>query len=437
MPKNLNLSTFALILLIVIENLLLYVTHRNHVFSQGKNSSLFVLTGLAIAFTLLARFYKKSISIAETPKSKANAIQVLVYITLFAFSAFYIGQAVVLPWLEKIKIDRNNSDIVPMIQYMEGNFMKHISPYKPVNFFGTWGTPTYLPMHWLPFIIPDLLGIDFRWLPYTLCAASLLIILARALRKTQNSLFGFLFSAATFYALWIIPNNGHTIITDTIEILIACYYMFMIVGCNMRKGYFAGIFIAFCLLSRFSLVFWVPLYAFILFTGGQKKILLQAAGTAFVWVLLLYVVPFLSNDWGLLTKGQGGYLEAAKFEWGRDDWNGLPLHLYSGVGFAYYFLSHLPSLDLEHKIKLFQKFQLALPILTSIGLGTWYYFNKRKIDFRIFLMVSFKAYFTVFLFFIQVPYIYLMSVGNLVSIAMLLEQCRYKILPDNNLDATN
>jgi len=62
-------------------------------------------------------------------------------------------------------------------------------------------------------------------------------------------------------------------------------------------------------------------------------------------------------------------------------------------------------------------------------MGVWYWYNRKKIDLRIFLIASFKIYLTFFLAFIQIPYVYLMTVGNFVSIAILAELMRYKVSP--------
>ena len=56
----------------------------------------------------------------------------------------------------------------------------------------------------------------------------------------------------------------------------------------------------------------------------------------------------------------------------------------------------------------------------------WYWYNKEKINYKIFLLGSFKIYLAFFLFLIQVPYEYLMITGNFVSIAIFCDQARYK-----------
>ena len=79
---------------------------------------------------------------------------------------------------------------------------------------------------------------------------------------------------------------------------------------------------------------------------------------------------------------------------------------------------------------LLKKCLLVIPALSVMVMGVWYWYNRTKINNRIFLMASFKIYLTFFLSFILVPYSYLMITGVLVSIALFAEQARY-ITPQN------
>ncbi len=61
------------------------------------------------------------------------------------------------------------------------------------------------------------------------------------------------------------------------------------------------------------------------------------------------------------------------------------------------------------------------PFSITVLMGAWFWFNRKKINYKIFMLSSFKIYLAVFLFLIQVPYEYLMCVGNFVSIAIFCE----------------
>ena len=152
-------------------------------------------------------------------------------------------------------------------------------------------------------------------------------------------------------------------------------------------------------------------------------------------VVLLYVIPFLSKDWGILFRGFHYYDDGTMAEWTHLDKRGLPIHLFRGTGCAYYFYTRFPSLDIMGRIKLLQKAQLFISLLTTAILGAWFWYKKDIINTRVFLMSSFKIYLAVFLFLIQVPYEYLMCVGNFVSIAIFCEQARYQLTEKRRIPA--
>ena len=170
---------------------------------------------------------------------------------------------------------------------------------------------------------------------------------------------------------------------------------------------------------------------------GNKKQLYTSAITALVIVLALYVIPFLSKDWGVFYSGYKYYDDAARFEWNHLNSEGQPIQLFSGTGLAYHFYTRLLNIDVHARIKLLQKTQLVCSILVTILMGIWFWLKKDKIDRKIFILSSFKIYLTVFLFLIQVPYEYLMCVGNFVTIALFCEQARYRIGNSNNINSNS
>ena len=145
-------------------------------------------------------------------------------------------------------------------------------------------------------------------------------------------------------------------------------------------------------------------------------------------VVALYVIPFWSKDWGILMRGFKYYDQGTYAEWVHLNRFGQPLHLFRGTGFAYYFYTRFANLDIMARIKLLQRTQLISSLLITTFMGVWFWYKKEKIDHKIFMLSSFKIYLALFLFLIQVPYGYLMCVGNFVSIAIFCEQARYRLV---------
>lgn len=157
--------------------------------------------------------------------------------------------------------------------------------------------------------------------------------------------------------------------------------------------------------------------------------MLQIVAIVTTLIVVMYIIPFMTKDWHIFTNALDTYTNAAVGEWEHiDKYTGKPMHLYKGVGFAHLFNENIQNWDTLDKVKRLQKIHFILCLAVTLAMGIWYWFNRNKIDMRIFLMASFKIYLTIFLAFIQVPYIYLMVVANFVSIAIFSEQLRYKMV---------
>ena len=425
--KNKILSSNALlILLIALENLFLYYFYCKKWLRQDINACGLFLCSVFFGCIVLYRFYNNTLTV-NTEKIEKNYRKYLLllcfWVALFALGCMYQNL------LRHFTIDPSFSDVVPMILHMSGNFVHGLSPYTPVFMNGSTEFPTYLPTTWLPFCIAGLLHFDPRMIPFVAwcIAACWLYIRAVNIKDIRLILLCPLLIIVSLCALMHYYNG--VITGRTTEVMIAAYYMMLMIGLNQSNGIVQGVLIAICLLSRYSLVLWLPLYAFVLFISGSRKQLFQSVLTTSVIVLLVYVIPFLSKDWTLLSRSYQAYNGAAIGEWTRMNPDGYPYQLYTGTGFAYSIYSSFPFLSIAERIKLLQHLHLFLSLLITVIMGIWYWRKKDKIDTRIFLMAAFKIYLAFFLFFIQVPYVYLMCVGNFISIAIFCEQARYTLVP--------
>jgi hypothetical protein len=220
-----------------------------------------------------------------------------------------------------------------------------------------------------------------------------------------------------------------SILGVTVEMLIAAYYMLFISGMNQRNYIIQGIAISLCILSRFSLLIWLPLWAFTMIMSGNIKPFIKTSLTIVSIVTLFYIIPFLSKDWSMFFTVINAYSNSS-WEWQHLCANGLPCHLYNGVGFAQFFYEKYNAQNYLVRFHFLRTIFFLSTTGSIILMGIWYWYKKTKIDYRIFLMASFKIYLSIFLALIIVPYEYLMIVGNFVSIAIFAEQLRYQIKPD-------
>ena len=418
-------STGLLITLMLLENACLYYFFNNGILSTGKNAIVLFLSSMLFGIVLIYKFYNVTIQDAAPRPFKNNIISyamILLVITGLVMLGFQHDA-----FFRSHKLDHSSSDIIPVIQIMCRRFLNGQFPASPITDFGFTQEANYLPMHWMPYTIAELLHIDSRWVTYGAWSIAAVWLSIRSI-KIPSPILRALAPLIIFASYYVLQSNNISILELTVEILISAYYIVLIISFNQKSGIFQGIIISFCLLSRYSLVFWMPLYCFILFVSNNRKQLYIATITAVIIVLGLYVIPFLSKDWGILYRSYKTYDAAAYFEWTHLNKDQQPLQLFHGTGIAYYFYTRFPNLDIMGKIKLLQRTDLICSVLVTILMGIWFWFKKDKINYKIFLIASFKIYLTVFLFLIQVPYGYLMCVANFVTIAIFCEQARYRVI---------
>ncbi|MBS1773093.1 MAG: hypothetical protein JST82_09535 [Bacteroidetes bacterium] len=418
------------ILLIILENFFLFYTHKQEYpfkLGQTQNATAYFLVSLSIGLLLIIRFYNQHIEEVVSEKKKTNYILPI----LFSAPLIYIAYKLT-PLFTQYPLDAKFSDIIPLIQLMVKRFLTGVPVYvDPINDFGYNIAPTYLPLHWLPFSISELGHFDYRWMAFIIWSLCVIYIIARTVKHPVTA-YKLIVPVLLYWLFKVIYQEEYMLMAYTIEMLIAGYYMFLIAGLNHKNIYITAIAITLCLMSRYSLVLWLPLWAFIYFISGHRKEVLKIIATVIVLIIIVYVIPFLSKDWGSFFRGYKYYDKAAFGEWTHLDDKGFPYQLYNGTGFAHKFYDKLKHLDIAQRIKVAQQVHLFISLGICLVMGIWYWFNRKRIDYKIFATASFKIYFCFFLAFIQVPYIYLMVVSSFVSITMYAEQLRYRTSPIQN-----
>lgn len=203
------------------------------------------------------------------------------------------------------------TDVIGQLNAQYNRFIHGIMPYSPVTKFSHSPFPVYMPMHWLPLGISYGLQIDLRWSGYAVFYLSSLIYGFFIIRQMPNVAHRILLSsmpaACLGSFLWLNPID----IALSLETIIAAYYLILIVGLLSRNHFLIILGLILCLLSRYTLVFWLPMFAFIYFKTYDFKRNLVLWGSMVVSVLLLYVFPFLLKDPTILAKGIAYHNECA------------------------------------------------------------------------------------------------------------------------------
>ena len=134
-----------------------------------------------------------------------------------------------------------------------------------------------------------------------------------------------------------------------------------------------------------------------------------------------------------------GYKSDCFGEWHNLNPSGLPWHLFSGCGFAYLFYTSYMGSDATLLIA-YEMLNFVMYLFlgfTLIILAMWYWYNRLKINYKIFLLASFKIYLTMFFSFVLLPYVYINIVNLFVSIAIFAAQARYLPFDNEEIARTN
>lgn len=424
--------TVTLIALIVLENLFLFYFYGHNITNQTVNAFGFFFSSLLIGIVLFLKFYKtkaEQTAIVLTVPVKKKILLLLFYTALITFLNVLTIQII-----KTYPIDFNYSDIIPSIELMAKSFLAHKDPYgyETYSQLGYHNPSGYLTAHWWPYCIAEYFSFDYRTMSFIIWCLGAILLLIRSM-KLKDIRLQIVIPFLLVLSYSLMAKQQGDIIGETVEIIIAGYYMLLIAGINQKNAIVTGIFVSLCLLSRYVIVLWLPLCALVMLTSGHKKELRKIVLVTLVLVIVLYVIPFMSHDWKNFYVAHKEH-ETAIAEWKHGDAQGRPIHLYRGVGFAYLFYEHYSDTNatLTYGHQLITNILYIMLILFLTLSGIWFWFNKNKIHYKIFLLVSLKIYLTILYSFIHTPYLYIIVTGNFVSIAIFAEQARYKIFKIDN-----
>ncbi len=413
----------SLVVLIILENLFLLVFHPYHITNQAVNSAGYFLVSVSIGLVVLVKFYNKPvITVAGPPPLKRKLL-----VILLGTACLLTLNGVTISVMKRVDAD-NFADIIPAIRLTVKSLLAGGYPYgatvlAPIHIPRV---SNYLPMHWLPYTIAEYFRFDYRTITFVVWSLGASVIMYRSAR-IKDLWIQIITPALISFSYIMLFYQQPYLIAGTVELLVAGYYMLLIAGLHQKNAILTGIIIGTCMLSRYYIILWLPLWAFVQFISGNRRALIKTCVTVAVTLSVLYVIPFLSKDWSVFYRSVKDYETLPYFEWLHMDDSGTPLHLFSGVGFAYLFFDKYKHGELVEGYHLFKNLFYLSVAFSVVIMGIWYWLKRNKIDTRIFLLASFKIYLSVFLAFVLVPYIYLMIPASFISIAIFTEQARYKV----------
>ena len=416
----------VLLLAFVGELLLLSAWQRPN--AQGGSAWnplwLFLLSMFIGLYPILAVLYgrgewEKRISLAHLPppRLKSGFSHPLLLLGLAAY--LLVDYSPRLIWiLEKIPIAVRESDILPQIRIFVSRFLVGEFPYQPITEFGYHLFSPYMPLQWGPYIIPRLGHFDERWLSLAVFALAGAYFCWRVSRSSMHVVLKWMFAILPFWVLRQYLDHDLSIFAKTVELLIAGYYLFFATTLLAKSPYVQALGMSLCLLSRYFLVFWVPVYLLSLFVGESRRKALLIGGIALAAGLVLFVFPFYLKDPSLLSRGMAHHQGVMLGNWSHDLEAGEGA-LFAGVGFAGYFAPVLQG-EVAARLGAMSWIHLLGSLLTAGILGGIYWRIRRRISLPLYAVASLKIYLTVFYTLLPLPVLYYFFVPLCVSLPVLL-----------------
>ena len=321
------------------------------------------------------------------------------------------------PVFEKYPIARRFSDIIPQIQVLVDRWLAGEFPYKPIQWDYRLFCP-YMPLHWMPFSLSTIGKFDARWITLSVFGLAGLVFAGWVSFRKMNGIKTFLLGSIPGFFLLAVVWGYPSVSARTAELLLVAYYLVAGLCIISPSPYIRGVGLVLGLMSRYTIVFWVPLYLLMLFLYEDKRRALITAGIAVLGVLVLYVIPFLSKDWTIFQQGLDYHDSVLKKMWTPAKWQKdyRPYIMLEGFGFSALFYE-LPF-SLEGKLRTMQISQLILSIFTVAGWG-FVYRKFKTAPLTFYLLLGLKVYFAVLYSLMVNPYGYYFLLPFSISIVIL------------------
>ena len=319
------------------------------------------------------------------------------------------------------------SDVLPTVVIFIDRFKAGIFPYDWIHDWGYSLFPTYFPLKWFPFLLPDYLNVDLRYLPLWVYTISTVIFQWKIFKSPMNDLVKVLIALLPFLPVFYCYKFEPMHFGVTFEYLMAGYYMLFCFAVLSRNILWIALGLLLCLLSRYSLVLWTPLFFFILMIKKGFKPAFICGCMVLAGILLFYLIPFISQDPQMFSKAMETYKNAALGEWRGQHWNAGVMdqgQLFNGTGFAswvYAFSEGSP----EDKLAFMQKLHLIISFGVVLFMTLIFWFKRHEWDLRYFAIGSLKIYLAFFYAFLQVPYYYLMMIP--VAVSLITIYCSFNL----------
>ncbi len=320
-------------------------------------------------------------------------------------------------------IDPLRSDVLPSFKLYATRWLSGDWVYAPLTFPGWTVYPTYLPAMWWPYVIAELGKFDYRYLPAILFG---IFVVWQALQLAKSNTAWWVLVVELALFPWLISQCLHFRRDDfgmALEFTPATFYL--VLGWVMLRPnpFSIGVAVSLCLLSRYSVSFWLPAMLLIWWIDSGFKKPFIAGLTAVAMVVVLYILPYYIKDPSALSKGIANYDVAAYGQWNMQSFQAAsdvyPYHLAQGLSFSLWFRENGGGTVTEN-YNLLKYTHLAMCVGVALLLVLVFWWKRRRIgSWNLYALAGLKLYLTVFYAFLYAPFSYLYQVPLLLSFVIL------------------
>jgi hypothetical protein len=307
----------------------------------------------------------------------------------------------------KIAVDYRISDVLPIMETMSRRFLSGQDVYAIIPEIWDGMQPIYLPAMWLPYVASVTGGFDPRWVVMAFTLAAVLIPmwwLPAARRHTAWSLL-LIPVVAVLFRQFLQLDTRYVSMCD--EGVVVGWYVLLAWAMWRGQPVLIGVLIALSVLSRLTIVGWVPAYlAWVFFFQNRQKAYRIALSGGIVGLVLLVGTQAIFS-WKVFADLPGRYMAAVM----GSEFEKLQGAIQEGLGVAKMLpQSAFPTLDLVHKITTF-----TLPALLVLLYSRF----RNQFDARWYPIGMLKIALVVFFNLLIIPIHTMFYVSAFLSVAML------------------
>ena len=231
-------------------------------------SVLYILAGIGIS----------AISVIKVKKIdlQSSRLYFLISSALLLGCLFY-GIKLSSTALAKFEITHQIADMIPVIQVMNERFISGSPIYTIIPEIHGGMTPIYLPAMWLPFSVAVIFDFDLRWITVAFILIGSILVYLSEFNQKRN-IFSLLWIILLYLLFRLTFVEEDRIITMTEEGVVVGYYLFLVFALQRKNAVLIGLALSLCLLSRYALVFWVPVFLIFLVFENKKRSQLYKEG---------------------------------------------------------------------------------------------------------------------------------------------------------------